>query len=132
MDNDDRIAAMFVERFGPFEMSQNVQTRSVVIRWPDGDFAILTREELMGGRGDYYTNLMRLMLAAFTKKFATKIPLSKLGDGTTDNQKRMIEINSELDILRGVVPTPKGYHVDINRAKELMTELKKLIEMEKK
>lgn len=44
----------------------------------------------------------------------------------TDPKARRDQINKELDIVRGVVPTPKGYKVDPLRAKALMAELKKL------
>lgn len=40
---------------------------------------------------------------------------------------RIKKINQELDILRGVVPTPPGYSADPDRARELMTELRKLV-----
>lgn len=36
------------------------------------------------------------------------------------------EIEAELDIIRGRVPTPKGYKVDKGRTKLLMTRLKEL------
>jgi hypothetical protein len=43
-----------------------------------------------------------------------------------DPKARMAEINKELDIIRGVVPTPKGYKVDARKVKALMTELSEL------
>jgi hypothetical protein len=39
---------------------------------------------------------------------------------------RRQEIERELDIIRGRVPTPKGYRVDSLRVKRLMQELKQL------
>lgn len=43
-----------------------------------------------------------------------------------DPIKRRKQINDELDIIRGVIPTPKGYTIDPRRAKALMVELKQL------
>lgn len=45
-----------------------------------------------------------------------------------DTETRKREINSELDIIRGRVPTPKGYTVNPGRVKDLMAELKQLNE----
>lgn len=39
-------------------------------------------------------------------------------------RKRQIE--QELDIIRGITPTPKGYKVDPGKVKALMAELKQL------
>lgn len=41
-------------------------------------------------------------------------------------EERIHQIEQELDIIRGRVPTPQGYVVNIGRAKELMIELKRL------
>jgi hypothetical protein len=43
-----------------------------------------------------------------------------------DPKVRRVEIERELDIIRGVSPTPKGYKVDPRKAKALMIELKEL------
>lgn len=43
-----------------------------------------------------------------------------------DPVARRAEIEAELDIIRGRVPTPKGYKVDPLRAKKLMQELNQL------
>lgn len=43
-----------------------------------------------------------------------------------DKASRIQEIEDELDIIRGVKPTPKGYKVDPSKVKSLMTELKQL------
>jgi hypothetical protein len=42
------------------------------------------------------------------------------------NQGRISEINEELDIIKGRVPTPKGYTINKTRAKLLMAELQRL------
>jgi hypothetical protein len=42
------------------------------------------------------------------------------------NQSRITEINFELDIIKGRVPTPKGYVIDKTLAKKLMAELQEL------
>lgn len=43
-----------------------------------------------------------------------------------DRPKRIKEIEAELDIIRGVVPTPKGYTIDKTRIRSLLAELKEL------
>lgn len=45
---------------------------------------------------------------------------------TIDPAARRKEIERELDIIRGRIPTPKGYSVNPSRVKDLMLELKKL------
>lgn len=45
-----------------------------------------------------------------------------------DPVKRKADIETELDIIRGRVPTPPGYIVDPLRTKKLMQELKALNE----
>lgn len=47
---------------------------------------------------------------------------------TTDPATRRAEIEAELEILRGRVPTPKGYVADPGRIKKLMQELGQLNE----
>lgn len=41
---------------------------------------------------------------------------------------RRAEIERELDIIRGRIPTPKGFKVDAGKVKRLMTELRQLNE----
>lgn len=43
-----------------------------------------------------------------------------------DKATRIQEIETELDIIRGRVPTPKGYKVDASKVKSLMIELREL------
>lgn len=43
-----------------------------------------------------------------------------------DPIQRINDIEDELDICRGVKPTPAGYRVDPGKVKALMTELKQL------
>ena len=64
---------------------------------------------------------IRKIIAFITKD----VPLALEAD-TTANGKRLRKINDELDILRGVKPTPSGYKVDICRVKILTMELKNL------
>lgn len=45
---------------------------------------------------------------------------------------RVKKINDELDILRGVVPTPKGYNYDVKRVRPLMRELNELMKKDEK
>jgi hypothetical protein len=39
-----------------------------------------------------------------------------------DPKVRIAEIDKELDIIRGIIPTPKGYKIDPRKAKALMVE----------
>lgn len=43
-----------------------------------------------------------------------------------DKAARRKEIEAELDIVRGIVPTPKGYKVDQRHIKAIMIELRGL------
>lgn len=43
-----------------------------------------------------------------------------------DKPTRITQIEKELDIIRGRVPTPAGYKVDAGKVKGLMTELRQL------
>lgn len=43
-----------------------------------------------------------------------------------DKPTRIAEIEHELDICRGIIPTPKGYKVDTSKVKSLVAELKQL------
>lgn len=43
-----------------------------------------------------------------------------------DKTTRIQQINAELDIIRGRVPTPPSYKINAGRIKQLMTELKQL------
>lgn len=45
---------------------------------------------------------------------------------TRSPETRRAEIEHELDIIRGRIPTPKGYSIDPGRIKELVQELKQL------
>lgn len=45
---------------------------------------------------------------------------------TLTKEQRIRQIERELDILRGRIPTPKGYKVDKQRSKGLMKELREL------
>lgn len=60
------------------------------------------------------------MMADLAKQRAAAAPRP------VDRAARKAEIEAELDIIRGRVPTPKGYTVDPLRAKKLMQELKQL------
>jgi hypothetical protein len=61
---------------------------------------------------------------AHRKSTGTEYPKAK--KKTVDPKVRRAEIERELDIIRGVSPTPKGYKVDPRKAKALMIELKEL------
>lgn len=39
-----------------------------------------------------------------------------------DPATRIVEIDRELDIIRGVIPTPKGYSTDVHKVKTLLAE----------
>lgn len=49
------------------------------------------------------------------------------GQADTADGKRIREIQAELDIYRGVVPTPVGYEADPMRVKGLVAELNGLL-----
>lgn len=49
-----------------------------------------------------------------------------VSSSTSESKTRIAAIEHELDIIRGRIPTPKGYVVNPLRIKELMTELKQL------
>jgi hypothetical protein len=46
----------------------------------------------------------------------------KLPQLPVDPKTRIAEIDKELDIIRGRIPTPKGYKIDARKAKALMAE----------
>lgn len=53
--------------------------------------------------------------------------IEKEGSILSARVQRIQDINDELDVIRGRVPTPKGYKVDLDRARNLMAELKQLM-----
>lgn len=64
---------------------------------------------------------MNAALAAKKKAQANRAPPKPI-----DKAARIKTIEDELDIIRGRVPTPKGFKVDASRVKDLMLELKQL------
>jgi|SRR5882724_1067017 len=67
----------------------------------------------------HWKNLDEMIAALETQKVAqTSKPVDPI--------KRRAEINTELDIIRGRIPTPKDYKIDPLRVKKLMQELKQL------
>lgn len=55
-----------------------------------------------------------------------KLKASKPKPKIVDKAARIQEIETELDIIRGRVPTPKGYTIDPDKVKTLVKELKEL------
>lgn len=43
-------------------------------------------------------------------------------------EDRIEQIDNELDIIRGIIPTPKGYKIDKNKIKSLLKERKEYID----
>ena len=58
---------------------------------------------------------------------ASNVLMDRLTAPPPDKATRLRQINTELDIIRGRVPTPPGYKIDPRRIKQLMAELKQLI-----
>ena len=69
-----------------------------------------------------FTNLAELNAHLTAQRKAQEAAKPK----PVDKPARIKEIENELDIIRGVVPTPKGYKIDTASVKSLRAELKEL------
>lgn len=67
-------------------------------------------------RGFFYTTLIQNV------KAGQAVTIKQLPQLPPDPKTRIAEIDKELDIIRGRVPTPKGYKINPRKAKALMTE----------
>lgn len=65
----------------------------------------------------FFDNLRRAMNA---------LPKNKPAAPVVNKETRIKQINTELDIIRGRVPTPPNYRIDPLRVKALMKELNQL------
>jgi hypothetical protein len=63
---------------------------------------------------------------SFFDTFRTVAAAAPIKKTPVTKETRIKQINEELDIIRGRVPTPKNYTVNPLRAKALMAELKQL------
>ena len=121
----DELLELILAKFGGFETWQRHETQSVVIRFlatgntyeiPYRELAIRTEREIM----QYIIDFLSAEAIKDSKPYL-------LEDSTDPKVKRIKEINDELDILRGRVATPRGYIVNPERVKSLISELKELL-----
>jgi hypothetical protein len=69
-----------------------------------------------------FTSLDELNAALERQRQRTK----KAAEAKVDRVERMRDIETELDIIRGVVPTPAGYTADRSKVRSLVRELEQL------
>ena len=106
-----------------FEVWEDFVNKSTHFRNSRGEELVITREDMiLLSEHEIMQKLINHIAGEVTEQASRYI-----GDGTTAAQRRIIEINNELDIIRGVVPTPKGYIINVKKAKDLMEELKALM-----
>ena len=83
----------------------------------------------IGNLGDWQANGQRLGGSGSqyqpSQAFATRVA-ERPAPPVINPEARRAEIEEELDIIRGRIPTPKGYRVDPSRIKALMLELREL------
>lgn len=99
---------------------------------------ILVLEDGTEHRLNYYDinarseqELVAYLIDLMTRKQITEAETFLLNADNSPTKLRVMEINKELDILRGVTPTPRGYVINIERTKELMKELKDLLAIQR-
>jgi hypothetical protein len=114
-----------VQYIGPFEVFEDYNTHTKVFRLSDGTTYHVPHIELAGGKSDL--EVFRYLVNLMSKKQVEEAKQYLIENNTGPKAKRIEEINAELDILRGVVPTPANYNFEPSRAKELMAELKRLL-----
>ena len=121
---------LLADFIGGFDSWEDLMTKSIKIRAHRdnvvhtiyyADFMSKTENELL----QYIIDLLAATQIEASKEYVYDT-IKNEGSIRSDLVDRINKINAELDILRGRVPTPKGYKIDINRAKELMAELKEL------
>lgn len=129
----------YMQQFiGPFEIWDDLNMKEIVIRLSGGETYRLSLRDVqdatdpeqlasriidmvIGRLGDRALEASRAMMAQ-------QRALTDFGKVMSVNarQARIQEIDKELDILRGRVPTPPGYRINMARAKKLMKERSKL------
>lgn len=110
---------------GPFDTYEDYNTNTKVFRTADGSIYRVGYDVLAMLHNEL--EIFRYLVDLMGRKQIEESKLVLLESDNSTNAKRIREINKELDIIRGVVPTPKGYKIDLQRAKDLMSELKKLL-----
>jgi hypothetical protein len=118
------VFSIFRDIYGEFEFFDDYIMRSFHIRFPDGETITIPDFVIMRFTND--ADWVDYLLEIFGNKYGN-VQISALSSGTTDIEKRIAAINDELDIIRGVRPTPVGYVINVQRTKQLMTELAKLL-----
>jgi len=131
MKDPDYYLKLLADHIGDFEWWHDFATNSLKIRAGGGEIYTISAADIAFARDEYEVlqkiiNLLAAKQIAASKEHVYET-IKNEGSIRRDVIDRISEINAELDILRGRVPTPKGYNIDINRAKELMTELKELM-----
>ncbi len=115
---------LLAKYIGPFEVWEDITTKQRVFRLQDGSVYKVPYEEFaLRDAWDLFLYLLDLL----GRKEFEAAEAYLLNADNSPGAKRIAEINKELDIIRGVVPTPKGYTINLSRAKELMAELKRLM-----
>lgn len=115
--NYEQILASYI---GPFSTWEDFSTKSQVIRLEDGTEYRIDHVHFMEKTAEQLLLYIVGLVTGESRKFV-------LQAYNSTSAKRIREINEELDIMRGIVPTPKGYTVDLGRAKILMKELRELM-----
>lgn len=122
------VFAMFAEAYGQFDVYENFGDASMTLEFSDGERVIIPEEVTTN---EVSEDFARYLLQLFTDKYADRLTINKAAmRAPVDVRERIVAINEELDIIRGRVPTPKGYKVNVRHAKALMDELNKLIKTE--
>lgn len=92
----------------------------------DGEKLLLEPQDWWAGDWPVYMKILNFLLNKTIEK--SKMLLSAGGEFT--RRERIKEINDELDIIRGVAPTPPGYKIAPQKIKELMAELAQIVKEE--
>lgn len=119
------------------EISDDFEHHGQYIRANGSTPHFIPNEYLIGDYMEYLDKITQVIVDCVNESRAQPLTVNayfnQLGGNLRDQPKnipsreqRVAEINDELDIIRGVKPTPKGYRVDVRRTKQLMAELKEL------
>lgn len=122
--NFDFLRAIVWDINSRLEVWQDIGSKAIMFRNQKGEILEISYRSMTELSQQEIMRLVINHIAGEVSEAAARY----VGDGNTVNQRRIIQINNELDIIRGVVPTPKGYVIDIKKAKRLMEELKTLME----
>lgn len=123
------LGTKLAEYIGSYEVYDDFNTNSKILRLQDGTIYRIDGTTIAFMKSDL--DLFYYLIDIMDKKQIDSAKTYLLDTDNKPSTKRIREINNELDIIRGIVPTPKGYKVDLKRAKELMVELKRLLDSNK-